>query len=53
MDLPQAAAKKGAEDRGLGANCDVLQSPVGGACSHVIICGQHVIPGQDHQPGDH
>ena len=50
MDLHQAAAQKGAEDRGLGTNCDVLQSPVGGACSHVIICGQHVIPGQDRRP---
>ena len=40
-------AQKGVEDSGLGAHCDVLQSPVGDAHSHVIICGQHVIPGQD------
>ena len=52
MDLPQAAAQKGVEDGGLGAHCDVLRSPVGGACSHVIICGQHVIPGQDRRPRD-
>ena len=36
--------EKGMKDRGLGIDCDVLQSPVGGACSHVIVCGQHVIP---------
>ena len=39
---------RGAEDRGLEINCDVLQSPVRGQCSHVVICSQHVIPGQDH-----
>ena len=52
MDLYQAAAQKGGEDRGPGINCDVLQSPVRGTCSHVIICSQHVIPGQDRQPQD-
>ena len=52
MYLPQAAAQKGVEDGGLGAHCDMLKSPVRGACSHVIICGQHVIPGQDRQPRD-
>ena len=52
MDLPQAAAQKGMEDGGLGAHCDVLRSPVRGAHSHVIICGQHVIPAQDRRPRD-
>ena len=50
VDLPQAAAQKGAEDRGLGAHHDVLQPPFRSAHSHVIVCGQHVIPGQDCQP---
>ena len=40
------------EDRGLGAHCDMLQPPFRSACSHVIICSQQVIPGQDRQPQD-
>ena len=39
--------KKVQKNRGPGIDCDVLRSPLRGAHSHVIICGQHVIPGQD------
>ena len=47
VDLHQTAAQEGTKDRGLGIDCDMLQSPVRGTHSHVIICSQHVIPGQD------
>ena len=50
VDVHQTAAQEGMKDRGLGDDSDVLQSPVRGACSHVIICSQHVIAGQDLQP---
>ena len=51
MEIPEGwtfirqLPKKGVKDRGPGIDCDVLQSPVRGAHSHVIICGQHVIAG--------
>ena len=50
MEIPEGwtfIRCEGVKDRGLGIDCDVLQSAVRGAHSHVIICSQHVIPGQD------
>ena len=51
VDLPQAAAWKGTEDRGLGAHRDMLWPPLGSTRPHVIVHGSLLI-GQDCQPQD-